>query len=84
MSITVEQSAAPIPRPGDPGRGLGVVSVTELRQFPITEVHAGLLWWPIHAAPGVLPAWPGLTQNGVPDGFTLSAGSCGSRPSPYP
>jgi len=72
MSITVEQSAALILRAGDPGWGLDVVTATELPQFPITEVHARLLWWPIHAAPGVLPAWRGLTQNGVPDGFTPS------------
>jgi hypothetical protein len=59
------------------GGSFGVVTAIELRLFPITEVYAGLLWWP--AEPGgepatdVLQAWRELTQCGLPDEFTTSA-----------
>jgi hypothetical protein len=72
MPIILEQPATPMLRPGDPPWGLGVATATELRLFPITEVYAGLLWWPIHAAAGVLQVWRELTQTGVPEGFTTS------------
>ena len=72
MPITLEQPATPLLRPGDRAWGLGVTTSMELRPCPITEVYAGLLWWPIHAAAGVLQAWRELTHTGVPDGFTTS------------
>jgi len=59
------------------GGSFGVVTAIELRLFPITEVYAGLLWWP--AEPGsdtaaeVLQAWRELTQCGLPEEFTTSA-----------
>jgi UDP-N-acetylenolpyruvoylglucosamine reductase len=59
------------------GGSFGVVTAIELRLFPITEVYAGLLWWP--AEPGsetaaeVLQAWRELTQTSVPEEFTTSA-----------
>jgi FAD/FMN-containing dehydrogenase len=55
------------------GGSFGVVTAIELRLFPITEVYAGLLWWPAGAAPHVLQAWQELTQAGLPDEFTTCA-----------
>ena len=54
------------------GGSFGVVTAMELWLFPVTEVYAGQLWWPMHAAPSVLPAWRELTQSGLPDEFTTS------------
>jgi hypothetical protein len=55
------------------GGSFGVVTAIELRLFRVTEVYAGLLWWPIAAAPDVLQAWRELTQSGLPDEFTTTA-----------
>jgi hypothetical protein len=55
------------------GGSFGVVTAIELRLFPVTEVYAGLLWWPADAAPDVLHAWRELTPGDVPDEFTTSA-----------
>src|SRR5580704_11889662 len=55
------------------GGSFGVVTAVELRLLPITEVCAGLLWWPIDAAPDVLHAWQELTGSGLPEEFTTSA-----------
>ena len=55
------------------GGSFGVVTAVELRLLPITEVSAGLLWWPIDAAPDVLHAWRELTGSGLPEEFTTSA-----------
>jgi FAD/FMN-containing dehydrogenase len=55
------------------GGSFGVVTAIELRLFPITEVYAGLLWWPADGAAEVLQAWRQLTQVGLPDEFTTSA-----------
>ena len=55
------------------GGNFGVVTAIELRLFPITEVYAGLLWWPAGAASQVLQAWRELTQGGLPDEFTTTA-----------
>jgi hypothetical protein len=54
------------------GGSFGVVTAIELRLFPITEVYAGLLWWPLSAAAEVLSAWRELTGNGLPDEFTTT------------
>ena len=54
------------------GGSFGVVTAIEVRLFPLTEVYAGLLWWPIRAAADVLPAWRELTRSGLPDEFTTS------------
>ena len=80
MSITQGQPAAQIVRPGESdwfsalhgSGGFGVVTAMELRLYPLTQVYAGLLWWPMHAAPRVLPAWRELTHSGVPDQFTTA------------
>jgi hypothetical protein len=50
-----------------------VVTAVELRLFPVAEMYAGLLWWPIAAAPDVLQAWRKLTQSGLPEEFTTTA-----------
>jgi FAD/FMN-containing dehydrogenase len=55
------------------GGSFGVVTAVELRLFPVTEVYAGLLWWPADAASQVLPAWRELTHSGLPDAFTTTA-----------
>jgi len=55
------------------GGSFGVVTAIELRLFPITEVYAGLLWWPAEAAAEVLQAWRQLTQCDPPEEFTTSA-----------
>jgi hypothetical protein len=58
------------------GGSFGVVTAIELRLFPITEVYAGLLWWPADTSPQVLQvlhAWQELTCSGLPDEFTTCA-----------
>jgi hypothetical protein len=55
------------------GGSFGVVTAIELRLFPVTEVYAGLLLWPIAAAPDVLRAWRELTLGGLPKEFTTTA-----------
>ena len=55
------------------GGSFAVVTAIELRLFPITEVYAGLLWWPATSAVPVLHAWRELTHRAVPDEFTTSA-----------
>jgi UDP-N-acetylenolpyruvoylglucosamine reductase len=64
------------------GGSFGVVTAIELRLFPITEVHAGLLWWPTEAAAEVLQAWRQLTQSGLPEEFTTSARLMNFPPAP--
>ena len=55
------------------GGSFGVVTAIELRLFPITEVYAGLLWWPADAALPVLQTWRELTQGDLPDELTSAA-----------
>jgi hypothetical protein len=55
------------------GGSFGVVTAIEFRLFPVTEVYAGLLWWPAEAACDVLQAWRELTQSDLPDEFTSYA-----------
>ena len=52
------------------GGSFGIVTAIELRLFPITEVYAGLLWWPMERGPEVLHAWRELTHSGLPDELT--------------
>jgi hypothetical protein len=54
------------------GGSFGVVTAIELRLFPVTEVYAGLLWWPIEAGHDVLGTWRELTHSGLPDEFTTA------------
>jgi FAD binding domain-containing protein len=49
------------------GGSFGVVTAIELELFPITEVHAGILWFPLERGSEVLNAWRELTAGGLPD-----------------
>jgi hypothetical protein len=57
---------------GRDGRGgsFGIVTALELRLFPITQLYAGILWYPIERGPEVLHAWRDLTRGAVPDELT--------------
>jgi FAD binding domain len=52
------------------GGNFGVVTALEIRLFPISEVYAGLLWWPIERGAEVMHAWHALTENGLPEELT--------------
>jgi hypothetical protein len=52
------------------GGSFGIVTALEVRLFPITEVYAGILWYPLEAGGDVLTAWLELTQGRVPDELT--------------
>ncbi len=52
------------------GGSFGVVTAIELELLPISEIHAGLLWFPIDRAAEVLHAWRELTESDLPDELT--------------
>jgi hypothetical protein len=52
------------------GGSFGVVTAIELRLFPITEVYAGILWFPIDRGAEVFHAWRELTAGVMPDELT--------------
>lgn len=52
------------------GGNFGVVTAIEIRLFPISEVYAGMLWWPIERSGEVMHAWHELTESGLPDELT--------------
>ena len=52
------------------GGSFGVVTALEFGLFPIHEVYAGILWFPIERGPEVLHAWRELTQADPPDELT--------------
>jgi len=51
------------------GGAFGVVTAIEFNLFPITEVYAGILWFPIERSAEVLKAWRAWT-DGLPDEMT--------------
>ena len=51
------------------GGAFGVVTAIELELFPVSEVYAGILWFPIERAREVLRAWREWTDT-VPDEMT--------------
>jgi FAD/FMN-containing dehydrogenase len=51
------------------GGSFGVVTALEFRLYPVTEVYAGVLFFPIERASEVLHAWREWT-DGVPDEIT--------------
>ena len=51
------------------GGNFGVVTAIEFRLFPIREVYAGILWFPIDRAAEVLAEWRAWT-DGLPDETT--------------
>jgi FAD/FMN-containing dehydrogenase len=55
------------------GGSFGVVTAIEMRLFPLTDVYAGQLWWPIDAASPVLAAWRELAHADLPEEFTTAA-----------
>jgi hypothetical protein len=52
------------------GGNFGLVAALEVRLFPITEVYAGILWYPLEAGAEVLCGWMELTQGEVPEELT--------------
>ncbi len=52
------------------GGSFGVVTAMEFRLFPLREVYAGILWYPIERGGEVLHAWRELTAGDVPDELT--------------
>jgi hypothetical protein len=52
------------------GGNFGVVTALEVRLFPITEVYAGILWYPLEAGEEVLCAWMELAEGEIPDELT--------------
>jgi FAD/FMN-containing dehydrogenase len=61
------------------GGNFGVVTALEFDLFPIAEVYAGMLLFPIEGADEVLHAWHEWTAAGLPDEVT-SVGSLLSVP----
>jgi FAD/FMN-containing dehydrogenase len=53
------------------GGNFGVVTAIEFRLFAHPTVVAGMLLWPAHRAPAVLPAWTAVTRD-APDELTTS------------
>jgi hypothetical protein len=49
------------------GGSFGAVTAMELRLFPVAEVYAGSLWWPIERGDEVWHAWAELTRGDPPD-----------------
>jgi FAD/FMN-containing dehydrogenase len=54
------------------GGSFAVVTAVELRLFAVSEVYAGLLFWPAEAGSRVLHAWRELTHSRLPDEFTTA------------
>ena len=52
------------------GGSFGIVTALELRLFPVTQLYAGILWYPIERGPEVLHAWRDLTRGAIPDELT--------------
>jgi hypothetical protein len=52
------------------GGSFAIVTALELRLFPVTQLYAGILWYPIERGPDVLHAWRDLTRGAVPDELT--------------
>jgi FAD binding domain-containing protein len=52
------------------GGSFGIVTALEFRLFPISNVYAGILWYPIERGADVLHAWRELTQADPPDELT--------------
>jgi FAD/FMN-containing dehydrogenase len=52
------------------GGSFGVVTAFELRLLPLTEVYAGVMFWPMDRGAEVLHAWRELTNSDLPDALT--------------
>ena len=51
------------------GGGFGIVTAIEFNLFPLDEVYAGILWYPVDRATEVLKAWRAWTDD-LPDAMT--------------
>jgi FAD/FMN-containing dehydrogenase len=51
------------------GGAFGVVTAIEFNLFPLTEVYAGILWFPVERAAEILRAWREWTDD-LPDEMT--------------
>src|SRR5215212_6138089 len=51
------------------GGAFGVVTAIEFNLFPLTEVYAGILWFPVERAAEIIRAWRDWTDE-VPDEMT--------------
>ena len=51
------------------GGSFGIVTAIEFNLFPIDEVYAGILWYPVERAAEVLKAWRDWTED-LPDEMT--------------
>jgi FAD/FMN-containing dehydrogenase len=51
------------------GGSFGIVTAIEFNLFPISEVYAGILWFPVDRAAEVLNAWRDWTEH-LPDEMT--------------
>jgi FAD/FMN-containing dehydrogenase len=52
------------------GGSFGVVTALEFELLPISQIYAGILWYPVERAGEVLHAWRELTQGDPPDELT--------------
>lgn len=52
------------------GGSFGAVTALEVRLFPLSEVYAGILWFPFERASEVLRAWAELSRGDLPDELT--------------
>ena len=60
------------------GGGIGVVTALEMRLYPVGDLYAGSLFFPIARAAEVLHAWREWTDT-VPDEVSSRAAWCGCR-----
>ena len=51
------------------GGSFGIVTAIEFNLFPITEVYAGILWYPVDRATEILKAWRAWTDD-LPEEMT--------------
>ena len=51
------------------GGSFGIVTAIEFNLFPITQVYAGILWYPVDRAAEILKAWRAWTDD-LPDEMT--------------
>jgi FAD binding domain/Berberine and berberine like len=65
------------------GGAFGVVTALELRLVPVSDVYAGILWWPIDREREVLHAWADLTRKHPPDELTTVGRYVRLPPAPH-
>ena len=51
------------------GGSFGIVTAIEFNLFPISQVYAGILWFPVDRAAEILKAWRAWTDD-LPDEMT--------------